>query len=319
MDRRRFMIWATAALGAAAVGNILGRQYFRVCPVRIFGASDYGKDISKTILTGMTEDGISLKGKKILIKPNFVEYHEGRPINTDPRLLASIVEACKKGGAAAVTIGEAAGHRRDSFYSVLNPALRKELPRDVRLIDMNYGDVSKIPNKGHFTRLPEFYVSAELTRADIVINVPKMKTHHWVGVTLSMKNLFGTVPGTFYGWPKNLLHMQGIRNSILDLSVSVPVHYVIIDGIIGMEGDGPIMGGEKKSGLILMSKHMLAADVTAAEIMGFIPEKVEYLSIGSLLHSGFQKKGRSFPWEKPERFYTSFKCVERFSYMKSRT
>jgi uncharacterized protein (DUF362 family) len=231
--------------------------------------------------------------------------------------LLNIVEACKKAGAAKITIAEAAGHRRDSFYSVLNPELREIMPQDVRLFDMNYGDLCTIPNKGRFTQLNKFFISREIMEADVVINVPKLKTHHWVGVTLSMKNLFGTLPGTFYGWPKNLLHTQGIRNSILDLSVSVPVHYVIVDGIVGMEGDGPIMGNARKCGVVMMSRHMLAADVTAAEIMGFNPDKVEYLSVGSLLHSGFQRKGRSFPWEKPEKFKTSFDCLERFSYMKA--
>lgn len=317
MDRRKFLLWATSAIGAAAVGNILGRQYFKVCPVRLLAAPDYNTDISQNILQSMLEDGIVLKGKKVLIKPNFVEYHEGRPINTDPKLLRNIVEACSRGGAASITIGEAAGHRRDSYYSVLNPVLRKEMPANVRLIDMNYGDLTVIPNRGSFTSLKKIYVSSELIKADVVINVPKMKTHHWVGVTLSMKNLFGTLPGTFYGWPKNLLHIMGIRNSILDLSLSIPVHYVIVDGISGMEGDGPIMGSEKKCGVVIMSREMLAADVTAVEIMGLNPEKVEYLSVASLVHSGFQRKGRSFPWEKPEKFKTSFKCLDRFSYMKS--
>lgn len=316
MDRRKFLLWATSALGAAALGNIIGRQFFKVCPVRILDADGYAKDYSDNILKAMLEDGLDLKGKNILLKPNFVEYHQGRPIITDPKLLLNIVEACKKGGARQVTIGEAAGHRRDSYFSVLNPHLRKEMPNDVRLVDLNYGDVQPIQNQGTFTDLKEFFVSTELLQADLVINVPKLKTHHWVGVTLSMKNLFGTLPGTFYGWPKNLLHIKGIRNSILDLSKTIPVHYVIVDGIVGMEGDGPIMGTAKKCGAIIMSRHMLAVDVTAAEIMGFNPEKIDYLSVGSLIHSGFQKRGRTFPWENPERFTTSFECLQRFQYMK---
>jgi uncharacterized protein (DUF362 family) len=65
--------------------------------------------------------------------------------------------------------------------------------------------------------------------------MPKVKTHHWAGVTLSMKNLFGVVPGVAYGWPKNLLHWKGIDRSILDINAAVPAHFVIADGIIGME------------------------------------------------------------------------------------
>ena len=70
----------------------------------------------------------------------------------------------------------------------------------------------------------------------------KMKTHHWVGATLSMKNLFGVVPSGIYGWPKNVLHWAGIDESIADLHAAFPRHFAIVDGIVGMEGNGPIQG-----------------------------------------------------------------------------
>ena len=57
-----------------------------------------------------------------------------------------------------------------------------------------------------------------------------------------MKNLFGVMPGLYYGWPKNVLHHAGIGGSILDINAAVKPHLAIVDGIIGMEGDGPIMG-----------------------------------------------------------------------------
>ena len=75
-----------------------------------------------------------------------------------------------------------------------------------------------------------------------------MKTHHWAGVTLSLKNLFGTLPGLVYGWPKNDLHWAGIEQSILDIAGAVRPAYSIIDGIVGMEGNGPISGEPVASG-----------------------------------------------------------------------
>ncbi len=50
-----------------------------------------------------------------------------------------------------------------------------------------------------------------MREADLIVSVPKLKTHHWAGVTLSLKNLFGLVPGCRYGWPKNVLHVQWHR------------------------------------------------------------------------------------------------------------
>src|ERR1039458_4246183 len=78
--------------------------------------------------------------------------------------------------------------------------------------------------------------------SDFVVSKPKIKTHHWAGVTLGMKNMFGIVPGSKYGWPKNLLHWKGIHRSILDICTTAPVHFVIADGVIAMEGKGMTVG-----------------------------------------------------------------------------
>ena len=76
----------------------------------------------------------------------------------------------------------------------------------------------------------------------MLISLPKLKTHHWAGATLSLKNLFGTLPGICYGWPKNELHWRGIPNSIVDIALTRTPDLAIVDGIVGMEGDGPLNG-----------------------------------------------------------------------------
>ncbi len=60
-----------------------------------------------------------------------------------------------------------------------------------------------------------------------------------------MQNLFGVVPGEVYGWPKSILHWPGIDNSIAELAAAVPIHCVIADGIVAMEGNGPLHGKTK--------------------------------------------------------------------------
>jgi len=82
----------------------------------------------------------------------------------------------------------------------------------------------------------------ELLKSDFIVSMPKLKTHHWAGMTASMKNFFGVVPGAIYGWPKNILHFKGIDGSILDLNATVRPSFTILDAITAMEGDGPIMG-----------------------------------------------------------------------------
>src|SRR5436309_3521962 len=76
----------------------------------------------------------------------------------------------------------------------------------------------------------------------------------------NLKNMFGIVPGSRYGWPKNILHWAGIHESILDICATVRPHFVIADGIVGMEGDGPLNGTAKELHTILLSDDPVAAD-----------------------------------------------------------
>ena len=87
-----------------------------------------------------------------------------------------------------------------------------------------------------------------MLEADFLVSMPKIKTHHWSGVTLSMKNLFGVVPGATIRMAKNILHWKGIQESVLDLCATVPIHFVIADGIVAMEGNGPLNGAASSHG-----------------------------------------------------------------------
>ncbi|HKD37369.1 MAG TPA: DUF362 domain-containing protein, partial [Pirellulales bacterium] len=110
---------------------------------------------------------------------------------------------------------------------------------------------------------------------------PKIKTHHWVGFTASMKNLYGTIPGIKYGWPKNVLHHAGIPETVFDINASLPKAIAIVDGIVAMEGDGPIMGSAKPLGLVIVGTNPTAVDATVARLMGLAPERVPYLQLAA--------------------------------------
>ena len=66
--------------------------------------------------------------------------------------------------------------------------------------------------------LSELWVPKVLRDTEVVVSMPKLKTHHWVGVTMSLKNCFGCMPGRVYGWPKDVFHVRGIPESILDIA-----------------------------------------------------------------------------------------------------
>ena len=134
----------------------------------------------------------------------------------------------------------------------------------------------KVPTP--FTGLDSLWIQPSILAADLVVSIPKVKTHHWAGVTLGLKNMFGTIPGSIYGWPKNVLHWKGIDRSILDINSTIPAHFVIADGIVAMEGNGPLQGTARDLGRIVMSDDPVAADFTCARLMGFDPYRISHLA-----------------------------------------
>ena len=127
-----------------------------------------------------------------------------------------------RAGAREVVVGEGPGHRRDTEYLLTATGLYDHL-RDLKLrfVDLNHDDVRRVPLRSRFMDLPDFALPVSVLDADIVVSLPKLKTHHWAGMTCGMKNLFGVVPGAVYGWPKNVLHFHGIPNAIVDLAATI--------------------------------------------------------------------------------------------------
>ena len=151
----------------------------------------------------------------------------------------------------------------------------------IEFVDLNHDDVYFTENRPGFSKLRRIGLPTTLKRADIVVSMPKLKTHHWAGLTLSMKNLFGVMPGVYYGWPKNPIHYAGIAESILDITATVHPQLAIVDGIVGMEGDGPLLGTAKPAHAIVMGTNLPAVDATAARLMGIDPWRIPYLAAAS--------------------------------------
>jgi uncharacterized protein (DUF362 family) len=114
-----------------------------------------------------------------------------------------------------------------------------------------------------------------------------------------MKNLYGVIPGIKYGWPKNVLHHNGIPQTVYDINASLPRTIAVVDAIECMEGDGPIMGGPKWMGLILVGANLPAVDATVCRLMDVDPEAVSYLRLaadrlGPLAPGRIEQRGE--PW-----------------------
>lgn len=221
---------------------------------------------------------VPIRGKRVVLKPNLVEYHRDKVINTNPRVVDAVIEMCKREGASEIVVAEGPGHWRNVQYLVRESGLGAVLEKHgVPFVDLNHDEPVKMLNLGRMTGLEYLYLSKTVTTADVFISLPKLKTHHWAGVTLSLKNLFGTLPGICYGWPKNELHWRGIPNSIVDIAMTNCPHLAIVDGIIGMQGDGPLNGTAKPCGVLVMGADLVAVDATCARIMQFPPQRIPTL------------------------------------------
>jgi len=329
-NRRRFLLASTTAGAGLLTGGLAWRQrdeHGLRAEVFIARANGYETGLAGIIRSGLAELGVregEIRGKRILLKPNLVEPDaSARHINTHPLVVRGAAEAFLSLGAAHVLVAEASGHRRDSLLVLEASGLAEVLREDrLRFYDLNYETGEAMPNRGGHTSLRSWMLPRVLLGADWVVSMPKLKTHHWAGLTLSMKNLFGTVPGIYYGWPKNVLHHEGIPESILDLTATIRPHFCIVDGIVGMEGDGPIMGAARTSGLLLMGRNPVAVDATGARLMGLDPARVPHIArasgkLGPLRESHIQQRGEA--WQALRQDYDLPAHIDAFRNLRPRS
>jgi uncharacterized protein (DUF362 family) len=330
MISRRQFLKKTAAASLVPLFNSCGgssrwdREAYRkarLSRVAILPAGAYDKPLHDIVLRGLKLFPLDLKGKRILLKPNLVEFDPHGVINTHPALVEAAITAFRRSGAREVIVAEGPGHRRDNEYLLRASGLYDVIKEHAtRYVDLNSDDVQPTKLRSHFTRLNELYLPKTLLSADLVVSMAKLKTHHWAGVTLSLKNMFGVVPGSIYGWPKNVLHWAGIHGSILDINSSLRVpQFAIVDGIIGMEGNGPIQGQAKNTGALLFSNDMVAVDATAARVMKIEPRKITYLQmagefLGNLNSDAIEQIG-----EPIDKFQQDFHVIDEFQELKSLT
>lgn len=332
LSRRTFLLRSTEAVLAGGTAAALGHRFLAspasrwreeaFAPVgrsrvAVLRASDYDADLAGPLRQAIADTGLDLQGARVLLKPNLVEYDPGTSINTDPRLVAAVAEAVRSLGATSVSVGEGPGHRRDTAYVVRASGLAEALADvGVDFVDLNTDAVRQVRLDTSYTSLGSLWLPVSVVDADVVVSIPKLKTHHWAGATLSLKNCFGCVPGRIYGWPKNVLHFQGLERSILDVAAAVRPSLAIIDGIVGMEGDGPIRGTPVDAGVLVVSSDPVAADAAAARLMGLDPERIGYLAEAGRFLGQHHLEELELIGEDLERSSGSFEVLPVFEHLK---
>jgi uncharacterized protein (DUF362 family) len=325
MNRREFIIVSIGASLSSVAGCRPSIRWDRdayrkpaTSRVAILEARNYEASLENIIRRGIHLFKLDVKGKRILLKPNLVEFDPKGVINTHPAVIEAAIGSFKSLGAREVVIAEGPGHRRDTEYLLTASGIYDVINEHrVRYVDLNSDDIRLTKLRSSFSNLRQLYLPETLFNADLLVSMPKLKTHHWAGVTLSLKNMFGIVPGSVYGWPKNALHWAGIHSSILDINSSLPIpQFAIVDGIVGMEGNGPLQGQAKQSGVLILGDDLVAVDATAARLMKIEPRKIEYLEIadrflGNILEQRIEQVG-----EPLKRFQQDYRVIENFQELK---
>ena len=219
---------------------------------------------------------MDITGRKVVVKPNVLRVSEASEgIVTHPAVLRAVVEKIESMKPASLVVGDnpglfSYGDNENSF-------------RKTGLMDAAKGYYRNIGNDSvKFAFNPEYMPSVSLSReiveADIVVSLPKFKTHGLTVLTGAIKNSYGMLPGA----QKAALHKAaGSPDRFHELIVEVfrlrPPDLFIVDAVVGMEGNGPASADLRDIGLILASDNAVALDAVIAYMMGCEPERLKFL------------------------------------------
>ncbi len=249
--------------------------------VSIIRCSDYSKvknAIRESLnLIGGLEKIIS-PGNKVLLKPNVLAARpQEDAVTTHPAVVSAMCELVSEVGGIPV-IGDGSGIVRPGStntsqafkVSGIEAVASKCGAQLINFETSGYVEVD-VPNSRHFSRL---HIAKAILEADVIISLPKLKTHELTLYTGAVKNLFGTIPQKNRKQAHFLEDRDRFGNAVVDIYSVVKPRLAVMDGIIGMEGNGPSNGTPVKAGVIMASYDCVALDIVASELIGIDPLKV---------------------------------------------
>jgi len=219
---------------------------------------------------------LELRGKKVLLKPNVLRASEAEEgIVIHPSVLRAVVETVEMMGPASIVVGDNPGI---SGYGANEEAFRKTgLMEAAKGYYLNIGnDSQKVDFNADF--MPTVSLSRAVVEADIIVSLPKFKTHGLTVITGAIKNSYGFLPGA----QKAKLHRaagnaERFHEMLVDVfQLRVPDLF-IMDAVVGMEGNGPVSPDLRDIGQILASDNAVALDAVVATMMGLDPGRLRFL------------------------------------------
>jgi len=223
-------------------------------------------------------------GDTVLIKPNAKNSTpQGLGVNTDVRVIEAVVDLIKEQGAGRIVIAEGAAYPSGNWdtMSAFRVAGITELAqrKNIELYDLNTASTVEVKVPDGLV-LDSFKTGRIVLDSDVIINVPVIKTHKETLASICLKNL---AVGIAQKWEKKVFHRIGLHESIVDVYANVETHFNVVDGMVGVEGDGPNVpkGKPKPLGVILAGDDGLAVDAVGCRIMGIEPREVTHLRLAA--------------------------------------
>ncbi|MCX8043382.1 MAG: DUF362 domain-containing protein [Desulfobacterota bacterium] len=252
--------------------------------VSVRRCASYSPDAVRAAVAALADDliggwrSIVPPGARVLLKPNLLKAATPEQVVCPhPEVVRAIAQACIDAGASSVRIGDSPGI--GSTRRVAEKSGIAQVARDLGIEVVEFDETATItPPQGFWHR--SFTIAAEVLRADVIINIAKCKTHAIMGLTLSVKNLYGV----FVGKQKARWHFQCGRDYahfarlLVELAYTINPAFSVVDAVIGMEGNGPGNGTPRHLGFLAASRDMVSLDQVVADILGFTPEKVPTLA-----------------------------------------
>jgi uncharacterized protein (DUF362 family)/Pyruvate/2-oxoacid:ferredoxin oxidoreductase delta subunit len=218
-------------------------------------------------------------GMKVLLKPNLLSAKAPeRAITTHPEVAAVVARMVRRLN-ADVIIGDSPGGAKRGVKRVWeNTGMLAMAAREgIELVNFESSGVTKMKVKDRY-----YYLAKPAVEADLIINLPKLKTHVLTLMTGAVKNMFGLIPGFRKGeYHKEAPRPADFAQIIVDILSLRPPELTIMDAVLTMEGDGPSSGTPRWSNLIMASSDPVAVDAIAAEIIGLKPNQVPTTRIAS--------------------------------------
>jgi uncharacterized protein (DUF362 family) len=293
--RRDFLAAAAAFAGNAAISKAAPKPVVSVVRVR---GDNVGRAVEEAIdLLGGIEQ-VAKRKRRVMLKPNLVSSDP--KATTKPEVVRALAQLFLRAG-REVSIGE--GSAAAPEFNVLGGQIFRTRKREildpmqqyvfeqlgyaemaktlgVPLINLHSGELADVKVARPFV-YDKLTLHQSLTELDLLCSVPMMKTHQLATVTLGMKNLVGVFPGTVYQSVRGAMHDFASKVEptaasavVVDMVRANKLGLVVVDGSVAMEGNGPSIGPLVKMGIIVAGTNPVAADMVAANVMGFEPHEV---------------------------------------------